>query len=188
MTRLQVGLGIIELVLGNLVDQQVDAIVNAANSQLAGGGGVDGALHQAAGPQLLQWCQQFPLDTNQQRCPTGEVRVTAAGNLAARWVIHAVGPVYHSRQPQQAAELLRLVHTRALVAAVERDCQSIAFPAISTGVYGYPVELAAPIALGAARDFLLQKKTPSTIRFILFNQAGWQAFQLALQQLNETDP
>src|SRR5437870_4524040 len=130
---LQAEHGRIELTLGNIVEQAVDAIVNAANSTLAGGGGVDGAIHRAAGPGLLEECLRLPEDEQGRRCPTGEVRVTGAGKLSARWVIHAVGPVYSERAPEKAHQQLRQVHLRALDAAVEKSCVSVAFPAISTG-------------------------------------------------------
>jgi O-acetyl-ADP-ribose deacetylase (regulator of RNase III) len=186
MNHYQVGKGTITLILGDLADQQVDAIVNAANPQLAGGGGVDGALHRAAGPMLLQWCQQIPSDDKGYRCPTGEVRVTPAANLPARWVIHGVGPIYSHQAAEVSMQQLRSVHEQALAAAAQRDCQSIALPAISTGVYGYPVAEAAPVALGTARDFLLQNKNPADIRFVLFNTSHHQAFQQALDLLAQT--
>jgi O-acetyl-ADP-ribose deacetylase (regulator of RNase III) len=186
MTVHRVGLGTIELVLGDIVDQNVDAIVNAANSQLAGGGGVDGAIHRAAGPQLLRWCQQITPNADGQRCPTGEVRVTAAGNLSARWVIHAVGPIYHVQQQEQASELLRAAHHQALETAAELGCQSIAFSAISTGIYGFPVELAAPLALGVAYQFLLQNRAPQDIRWVLFGEPHWQVFEQALLTIENT--
>ena len=186
MNHYQVGQGTITLILGDLVDQQVDVIVNAANNQLAGGGGVDGALHRAAGPMLLQWCQQIPCDDNGCRCPTGEVRVTPAGNLPAQWVIHGVGPIYNHQPPDLSVQQLRSVHEQALEAAAQRDCQSIAFPAISTGIYGYPVAEAALVALGTARDFLRQNKNPADIRFVLFNTSHHQAFQQALNLLSKT--
>jgi O-acetyl-ADP-ribose deacetylase (regulator of RNase III) len=183
MSTHRIGQGAIELVLGDIVNQQVDAIVNAANSQLAGGGGVDGAIHQAAGPSLLQWCQEIPPNADGHRCPTGEIRVTKAANLSAQWVIHAVGPVYQQEQHDKVAEQLRAVHWQALEAAADLGCQSIAFPAISTGVYRFPVARAAPIVLQVACQFLLQNRTPQDIRWILFNKSHWQVFQQTLQEL-----
>src|SRR5262249_23175745 len=125
--------GRIELVLGNIVEQEVDAIVNAANTKLAGGGGVDGAIHRAAGPTLKQECLSLPADESGRRCRTGEVRVTGAGDLPARWVIHAVGPFYSERYAEKARRQLREVHQRALEAAAAKGCRSVALPAISTG-------------------------------------------------------
>ena len=183
MSTHHVGQGTIELVLGDIVNQQVDAIVNAANSRLAGGGGVDGAIHRAAGPKLLEWCQKIVPNADGQRCPTGEVRVTKAANLPAQWVIHAVGPIYQQEQHDQVAEQLRTVHWRALEAAANLNCQSIAFPAISTGVYRFPVAFAAPIALQVASQFLLQNKEPQEIRWILFNESHWQVFQQTLEKM-----
>lgn len=125
--------GRIELVLGNIVEQTVDAIVNAANTKLAGGGGVDGAIHRAAGPKLKEECLVFPEGEDGRRCPTGEVRVTSAGKLSAKWVIHAVGPYYNEHYADKAHQQLRRVHQLALEAATDKGCRSIAFPAISTG-------------------------------------------------------
>ena len=176
----------IEVITRDITALKVDAIVNAANPQLAGGGGVDGALHQAAGPLLLQWCQQIPCDDNGYRCPTGEVRVTPAGNLPARWVIHGVGPIYNHQAAEVSVQQLRSVHEQALDAAAQRGCRSIAFPAISTGVYGYPVDQAASIALAVARDFLRQQQHPADIRFVLFNASHHQAFQQALDLLSQS--
>jgi len=183
MSTHHIGQGTIQLVRGDIVHQQVDAIVNAANSQLSGGGGVDGAIHRAAGPHLLQWCQEITPNDNGDRCPTAEVRITEAGNLPARWVIHAVGPIYDEKQHDQVSEQLRSVHWRALQAAADLGCQSIAFPAISTGVYRFPVALAAPVVLQVACEFLLQHKVPHDIRWILFNDSHWQVFQQALKKI-----
>jgi O-acetyl-ADP-ribose deacetylase (regulator of RNase III) len=172
--------GRVELVLGSIVDQAVDAIVNAANTKLAGGGGVDGAIHRAAGPALAAECQRFPADENGRRCPTGDVRVTAAaGRLAAQWVIHAVGPFYSERHAAKAAAQLRDVHRRALEAAAARGCRSIAFPAISTGAYRFPLAAAAPIAVGAARDWLQASSAVEVVRFVLFKPAHLEAFRSA---------
>src|SRR5262245_38597996 len=137
--RFQVNQSTIELVQGNIVDQDVDAIVNAANSSLLGGGGVDGAIHRAAGPQLLAECRALG------GCPTGEARITKGYRLAARHVIHTVGPVYHGRA--RDAELLASAYRSSLALAVQHGVATIAFPSISTGLYGYPLGEAAPIAL-----------------------------------------
>ncbi len=179
-----VGSGRIELVKGNIVEQQVDAIVNAANTSLLGGGGVDGAIHRAAGPSLLEACRKLPADADGKRCETGEVRVTSAGDLAARFVIHAVGPVYDELRTDQSAELLRQVHEAALTEAAERGLTSIAFPAISTGVYRFPVAEAAPIAIGAANRFLSEHTSGplALVRFVLFNDQSLAAFERALDR------
>ena len=136
----------VEFVVGDLTRQQVDAIVNAANESLLGGGGVDGAIHRAGGPEILDESRQLG------GCATGDAKPTTAGRLPARWVIHAVGPVWrggHSGEP----ELLASAHRRALEVARELGAHSVAFPAISCGVYGYPPELAAPVAVGTVAEF-----------------------------------
>ena len=133
---------VIELVQGDITEQHVDAIVNAANVRLGGGAGVDGAIHRRGGPSIMaETRQRYP-----QGSPTGSAVISAAGNLPARYVIHAVGPIWHGGDSAEA-DLLASAHRRSLELAVENDCQSIAFPAISTGVYGYPKEAAARIAL-----------------------------------------
>ncbi len=175
--------GRIELVLGNIVEQAVDAIVNAANTKLTGGGGVDGAIHRAAGPRLTEECLLLPADEHGRRCPTGEVRVTGAGDLPARWVIHAVGPFYNERSADKAREQLRQVYQHALEAAVARGCRSVAFPAISTGAYRFPLAEAAPIALGVVEEMLRQPQPVELVRFVLFKPAHLEVFRAALQEL-----
>lgn len=175
--------GRIDLVLGNITEQAVDAVVNAANTKLAGGGGVDGAIHRAAGSKLMEECLALPADDDGRRCPTGDVRVTGAGDLPARCVIHAVGPFFNARYADKAREQLRLVHERALSAAAERGCRSIAFPAISTGAYRFPITEAAPIALGAARAHLSGPTSLAVVRFVLFKPAHLKTFRTALEGL-----
>jgi O-acetyl-ADP-ribose deacetylase len=135
----------IELVVGDLTEQDVDAIVNAANESLLGGGGVDGAIHRAGGPDILAESSRLG------GCATGDAKATTAGRLPARWVIHAVGPRWRGGEKGEP-ELLASAHRRALEVARELGARTIAFPAISCGIYGYPAELAAPIAVGAARE------------------------------------
>lgn len=136
----------VQIQQGDITKLQVDAIVNAANSSLLGGGGVDGAIHRAAGPELLEACR--PLGG----CPTGEARITPGFRLPARWVIHTVGPVWQGGDAGEP-ELLRACYRNSLVLALQRDARSIAFPAISTGVYGYPKQPAAQIALQEMKAF-----------------------------------
>jgi O-acetyl-ADP-ribose deacetylase (regulator of RNase III) len=175
--------GRIELVKGNIVNQDVDAIVNAANTTLAGGGGVDGAIHRAAGPELLQECLALPEYEPGRRCPTGQCRVTGGGKLAARFVIHAVGPVYNDRSPAKSVSLLRQVHQNSLKAAAEKNCRSVAFPAISTGAYRFPIEDAAPVALSAAKEFLNEPSSIELVRFVLFSDRDFEVFADALAEL-----
>jgi serine/threonine-protein kinase len=183
----QVLRGRIELVLGNIVEQAVDAIVNAANTKLAGGGGVDGAIHRAAGPQLMEECLLLAADDEGRRCPTGEVRVTAAGNLPARYVIHAVGPFYNERYAEKARRQLHDVHRLALEAAAERGGRSVALPAISTGAYRFPLAEAAPIAIRAAVEHLRGPKPVELVRFVLFKAAQLEVFREALGAAAETE-
>src|SRR5688500_9998440 len=144
--RVKIG-RVIELVLGDLTRQKVDAIVNAANSSLLGGGGVDGAIHRAGGPEILAECRLLG------RCDTGDAKATTGGRLPARWVVHAVGRVWRGGDGGEP-ELLASAHRRSLEVAAELGALRVAFPAISCGIYGYPPELAAPVALGAVRPLL----------------------------------
>ncbi|SFJ05117.1 O-acetyl-ADP-ribose deacetylase [Planctomicrobium piriforme] len=169
---------LLELVQGDITRQQVDAIVNAANSRLAGGGGVDGAIHQAGGPEIMA-------ETNRlypQGCPTGQAVISTAGTLPARYVLHAVGPMWKGgRQGERA--LLQSAYRHGLQLALENECASIAFPAISTGVYGYPVDRAATDSLEAVIDFLRERHAPQRTRFVLFGPGAYGAYCRALQEL-----
>ena len=164
----------IEAVRGDITVQAVDAIVNAANSSLLGGGGVDGAIHRAGGPAILEECRLLG------GCETGDAKATSGGRLPARHVIHTVGPVWHGGDADEA-ELLASCHRRALELAAELGCVSVAFPAISTGVYGYPVELAAPIAVAAVSEAL--QPPVELVRFVLFGDDAFEAFERALREL-----
>jgi O-acetyl-ADP-ribose deacetylase (regulator of RNase III) len=181
--RRAVGRGSVELVLGNIVEQEVDAIVNAANTKLSGGGGVDGAVHRAAGKDLARECRALPADEKGRRCPTGQVRVTGAGRLKARHVLHAVGPFYNADYAEKASARLREAYDNVLRAAAEHRCRTIAVPAISTGAYRFPLAPAAEIALGAVADFLKDNALPEVVRFVLFKPAHLEAFRAALEGL-----
>jgi O-acetyl-ADP-ribose deacetylase (regulator of RNase III) len=181
----RLGRGRVELLLGNLVEQSADALVNAANTRLSGGGGVDGAIHRAAGKALRAECEQLAAYEQGRRYPTGQVRVTGAGNLDARFVIHAVGPFYNSRYADKAERQLREAHVNALAAAAERGCRSIALPAISTGAYRFPVPRAAEIALSAVADCLAQSELPELVRFVLLKPSVFEAFREELLRRTE---
>jgi O-acetyl-ADP-ribose deacetylase (regulator of RNase III) len=162
----------VRLVLGDITRYPVDAVVNAANSGLLGGGGVDGAIHRAGGPAILAACRELRATTLPDGLPTGQAVATTAGNLPARWVIHTVGPVY-SGSPADA-DLLADAHRTSLALARELGAASIAFPAVSTGIYGYPLREAAPIALAeAARAADLE------VPFVLFDQHALEVFRSA---------
>jgi O-acetyl-ADP-ribose deacetylase (regulator of RNase III) len=170
----------LELVQGDITDQHVDAIVNAANTRLAGGGGVDGAIHRAAGETLMeQTRQRYP-----EGCPTGSAVATDAGNLNAKHVFHAVGPVWRGGN-QKEAELLKSAYEKCLELAVEHRCESIAIPAISTGVYGYPLDLAAETSLSVVRDFLLEHEQPKLVRLVLFDGGTYGAYAQMLESMIE---
>jgi O-acetyl-ADP-ribose deacetylase (regulator of RNase III) len=162
---------VIELVRGDITEQLVDAIVNAANSSLLGGGGVDGAIHRAGGPEILAECRLLG------GCGTGDAKATTAGRLPARYVIHTVGPVWRGGTDGEP-ELLASCHRRSLELAAELGCRSVAFPAISTGIYGYPVELAAPVAIAAVRESVAPPV--EQVRFVLFSEGHLAAFERAL--------
>jgi O-acetyl-ADP-ribose deacetylase (regulator of RNase III) len=168
----------LELVQGDITLQDVDAIVNAANSRLAGGGGVDGAIHRRGGPAIMQETnEKFP-----QGCPTGSAVISGAGNLPVEHVIHAVGPVW-SGGNRGEAELLAGAYRRCLELAVEHQCRSIAFPSLSTGAYRYPIDRAARVAIQTAIDFLNQRAKPELVRFVLFDAAAYAAFTAVLEEL-----
>jgi O-acetyl-ADP-ribose deacetylase (regulator of RNase III) len=166
-----------ELVEGDITAQDTDAIVNAANPSLLGGGGVDGAIHRAAGPELLAECRTLG------GCPTGEAKITKGYRLKARHVIHTVGPVYHREGPARSAELLTSAYRRSLEVASENNLRSVAFPSISTGAYGYPLEEAAPIALQTAIDYLETHTDIERVRFVLYGQRAYQVYKRALQNI-----
>ena len=161
---------------GDLTEHEVDAIVNAANGSLMGGGGVDGAIHRAGGPTILEECKQLRATDWPDGLPTGRAAATTGGRLPARWVIHTVGPVYAKTEDRSA--LLASCHTESLGVADELGARTVAFPAISTGVYGYPVEEAAPVAIGAVRG---AETNVQEVRFVLFGRDAYQAFERALE-------
>jgi O-acetyl-ADP-ribose deacetylase len=182
-TIFQVQSGQIELLLGNIVEQHVDVIVNAANTKLKGGGGVDGAIHRAAGSILLEECLTLPVDERGQRCPTGEARMTSAGNLSAKYVIHTVGPFFNQKYYDKSVSLLEKAYLNSLILADAHKCRSIAFPSISTGAYRFPIETAAKIALKTTIDFLHKEKGIELVRFILYKPNILAVFESELAML-----
>jgi len=171
-----------ELVLleGDITKLDMDAIVNAANERMLGGGGVDGAIHRAAGPELLEACKQVPEVRPGVRCPTGEARITPGFLLPSNWVIHTVGPRY--KNAQASAPLLTSAYRSSLALANEQGLSSIAFPAISCGIYGYPLADAATIAIETCRE---HTGSLESITFALFGANAWQAFASTADRLLE---
>ena len=167
----------LELVLGDITAEDVDAIVNAANHTLLGGGGVDGAIHRAAGPELVEYCRTLG------GCETGEAKITPGFNLTARWVIHTVGPVWHGGSHGEP-ELLASCYRESLARADEVDADTVAFPAISTGVFGYPIAAAAAIAIETSRS---AATNVSEVRFVAFNQETVDAYQAIFDTSSDTD-
>ncbi len=160
---------VVEAIQADITQLDVDVIVNAANSSLLGGGGVDGAIHRAAGPRLLDECISL------RGCPTGEAKITKGYNLKARIVIHTVGPVWHGGNHNES-DLLASCYRTSLLLAVENNCSSIAFPNISTGIYGFPKELAANIAIREVRSFLIANKSHSRVLFCCFDSENFAIY------------
>ena len=167
----------IALVRGDITEQRVDAVVNAANSSLLGGGGVDGAIHRRGGADILAACRRLRETTYPDGLPTGQAVATTAGRLPARHVIHVVGPVY--AKSQDRSELLRSCYREALRVADELGARSVAFPAVSAGIYGWPVDDAARIAVGAVRT---AQTSVADVRFVLFTEDAYAAFEAALER------
>jgi len=166
----------IEVVQGDITKERVDAIVNAANRSLLGGGGVDGAIHRAGGPEILEQCRKL------KGCETGDAKLTTGGRLPARYVIHTVGPVYRDGRHGEP-ELLASCHRRSLEVARDHALKTVSFPAISCGVYGYPIDEAAGIAVGAVGRFVAANPGFERVRFVLFSPEVYAAFEQALAAL-----
>ena len=174
--KVQIGKAALDLWLGDITEQETDAIVNAANRTLLGGGGVDGAIHRAAGPELLAECRTLG------GCETGDAKITQGYRLKARQVIHTVGPVYRA-EGKRAPALLAGCYRRSLEVAGANRLKSIAFPSISTGAYGYPLEEAAAVALKTVSDFLRATGDFELVRFVLFGDEAYQVYEEALKRL-----
>ena len=170
------------LVQGDITLQRTDAIVNAVNSGLMGGGGVDGAIHLAGGPRILEECKKIV--AKQGRLPTGKAVITTGGNLPAKYVIHTVGPIWHGGANNEA-QLLASAYSESLKLAEKNNLKSIAFPSISTGVYGYPVEQAAKVALQTVKSFLKDEaRSIKEVTFVLFNTRIFDVYSMALKDEN----
>jgi len=175
----------LELVMGNITDEATDAIVNAANSSLLGGGGVDGAIHEAAGPALLAECKKI----REQRgpLPPGQAVTTSGGNLKARYVIHTVGPVWQGGKVNEP-QILESCYCNSMEQANLKACTSVSFPSISTGAFGYPVGPAAQIALRVIADLLHDPKSVKLVRFVLFDERTYKAYAAAAEELSRDFP
>ncbi len=174
--EVKVGSATIAVVQGDITKEQVDAIVNAANSGLRGGGGVDGAIHRAGGPAIMAECRKLG------GCETGDAKITTGGDLPAKHVIHAVGPIYRNGKHGEP-ELLASCYRRSLEIATAHDLRSVAFPAISCGVYGYPLQDAARIAVSTVHGYLSTHENIELVRFVLFTPDAFETFQQALQAI-----
>ncbi|MCD6490271.1 MAG: macro domain-containing protein [Thermodesulfobacterium sp.] len=177
MKRVKVGDCIIELIQGDITEQDTEAIVNAANERLIPGGGVDGAIHRKGGPSILK-----ELRSKYTHCPTGKAVITGAGNLKVKYVIHAVGPIYKNGKSGEP-ELLESVYKNSLLKALEFNINSISFPALSTGAYGYPIEDAAKVALKTVIEFLKSYQKPKLVRFVLWGEQSYKTFEKVLNTL-----
>jgi len=171
----QVGKATLQLIKGDITDIEADAIVNAANSSLMGGGGVDGAIHRKGGPQILEECKRIRATEWPDGLPTGKAVITSGGNLKAKYVIHTVGPVWLGGFHVEA-ELLKQAYKNSLKLAVAKGVKTIAFPSISTGAYGYPVEDASRIAVRTVKEFLEKEDKLERVIFILFSESDFQVY------------
>jgi len=167
----------IELVKGDITKMETDAIVNAANSSLMGGGGVDGAIHRAGGPAILEECRK--IIARQGSCKTGEAVITTGGRLPAKYVIHTVGPVWNGGKKDEAGKLTSC-YNNSLALAAENNIRTIAFPNISTGIYGYPKNEAAQIAIGTVGEFLKTNTLPGKVYFVCFDEENYQFYKSLL--------
>ena len=176
----QVGNAILEIVKGDLTEIEADAIVNAANSTLLGGGGVDGAIHRRGGPKILEECKRLRATEWPDGLPTGCAAITSGGNLKAKHVIHTVGPIWRGGFYEEA-KLLKQAYRSSLKLAVTYGLKTVAFPSISTGAYGYPVEEASRVAVGAVKDFLEKEDKLERVSFVLFSESNFEVYLKAVK-------
>lgn len=180
----QVGKATLELIKGDLTDVEADAIVNAANSTLLGGGGVDGAIHHKGGPEILEECKRIRATEWPDGLPTGCAVITSGGNLKAKHVIHTVGPIWRGGFYDEA-KLLKLAYRNSLKLAVANGLKTVAFPSISTGAYGYPVEEASRLAVGAVKEFLEKEDLLERVIFVMFSERDFEVYLKAAKYLIE---
>ena len=180
----KVGKATVRLVQGDITEMETDAIVNAANSSLMGGGGVDGAIHRRGGPKILEECKKIRATEWPQGLPTGKAVITGAGKLKARHVIHTVGPVWRGGNHSEP-ELLAQAYQNSLKLAVSQGLKSVAFPSISTGAYGYPVESASRVALEAVKEFLEKEDKLSEVVFVLFSESAFAVYSAEAEKCFE---
>jgi O-acetyl-ADP-ribose deacetylase (regulator of RNase III) len=178
----KIGNATLQLVKGDITDQETDAIVNAANSTLLGGGGVDGAIHSKGGPKILEECKRLRATEWPDGLPTGNAAITSGGNLKAKYVIHTVGPVWRGGVYDEA-KLLRRAYWNSLKFATTKGLKSIAFPSISTGAYGYPTEEASQVAVKAVKDYLEKEDKVEKVTFVLFSQRDFDIYINATKEL-----
>jgi len=162
--------------IGDITQEPLEAIVNAANARLQGGGGVDGAIHRAGGPEIMKECRRIG------NCPPGQAVLTTGGHLPARYVIHTVGPIYHGGRTGEE-EILRQAYTNSLHLATQNNIRSLAFPSLSTGAYGYPIEKASKVALKTCLEYIKKHPGLAEIRFVLFSRKDYTAYVQSLQHL-----
>ncbi len=180
--ELKVGNTILKIIQGDLTEQEVDAIVNAANPSLMGGGGVDGAIHRKGGPKILEECKKIRATLYPEGLPTGKAVITSGGNLKAKYVIHTVGPIWRGGNEGEP-ELLAEAYKNSLKLASEKGLKTIAFPSISTGAYGYPIEKASKVALTTIKDFLENNPPLKEVRIVLFREGDLKIYEETAKEL-----
>ncbi len=183
----KVGTATLQLIEGDITDIETDAIVNAANSSLLGGGGVDGAIHRKGGPKILEETKRIRATEWPDGLPTGKAVITSGGNLKARYIIHTVGPVWLGGFHVEG-ELLKQAYRNSLKLAVAKGLKTIAFPSISTGTYGYPMEEASRIAIGAVKDFLKKEDKIDKVVFVLFSEANFRIYKETANSILRQEP